>query len=553
MSPIQIEVAVSTWRNSVGTRGMESVAAIRASPESAVLFESTTLPDGGEQLREDAPKAAEREIPWSDLLGGLDRTSSSLQSALRNSLADSILQGRLPPGTRLPSTRVLASQLRVARITVSMAYDALELEGLVVVRQRSGHYVARRLWPEQAALHEPAEADLRPNWASYFPPLPQGEKRLERPRQWQKYRFPFVYGQADQELFPLADWRECSRLAQATPDSSHWSSDEFDSDDPFLVEQLCSNLLPQRGITASPDEVLITMGSQMGAYLLSELLVRSGSTVAFEDPGYTEARNLFLRREANLLPMVVDEQGAVPPETLEQRSLIYLTPSHQCPTGATLATERRTGFLELARRTDSLIVEDDYDSQADFQDSPAPALKASDQTGHVLYLGSFSKIFAPGLRLGYLVADRDLIERARHLRRLIIRHTPGNNQRALALFLARGHYERLSNKYRAFLQEKAHEISETVRRYLPTWQFREPQGGSALWVQGPSGTDMTALAVDARRKGLLLESGESFFQAEQPPKEFARLAYSTIDRDLIEPGIRLLAQLVWEQRNRFER
>src|SRR5207302_9507053 len=124
----------------------------------------------------------------------------------------------------------------------------------------------------------------------------------------------------------------------------------------------------QRGIEASPDQVLITMGSQMAAYLLSELLVQRGSTVAFEDPGYTEARNLFLRREAKLLSMVVDEQGAVPPEALGERSLIYLTPANQCPTGAKLATERRASFLELASRSESLIVEDDSDSQAEFRD-----------------------------------------------------------------------------------------------------------------------------------------------------------------------------------------
>ena len=529
---------------------MEQLETIREDTGSIVLLGEAALHADKRQQRANVLNGAHQAIPWLDLLGNLDRASSSLQSALRDKLEEAILEGRIPSGTRLPSTRVLASELRVARITVSMAYDALELEGLVVVRQRSGHYVARRLLTEQVSTREErSQAGERPKWASYFPPLPQGEKRLERPRQWQKYRFPFVYGQADHELFPLADWRECSRLAQATPDSSHWSSDEFDSDDPFLVEQLRSNLLPQRGIAASPDEVLITMGSQMGAFLLSELLVHRGSTVAFEDPGYTEARNLFLRREGTLLPMMVDEQGATPPETLAPHSVVYLTPGHQCPTGAPLAAERRIAFLELARQSESLIVEDDYDSQAEFGELPVSALKAADRTGHVIYLGSFSKIFAPGLRLGYMVADRSLIERARHLRRLLIRHPPGNNQRALALFLARGHYERLSARYRVSLQEKSGEISEAVRRYLPTWQFREPVGGSALWVQGPSGANMAALALDARRKSILLESGASFFHAQQPPEEFARLAYSTIDRKLIEPGIRLLAQVAWEQRN----
>lgn len=375
-----------------------------------------------EQVR--APRVPQ-EMAWRTLLHESDRISSSLQGTLRANLADAILEGHIPEGTRLPSTRALASLLKVARITVSMVYDALEAQGLIVVRERSGHYVAKRSPDRQElARHESSQAAERPVWALHLPVLPKGEKRLEKPRHWQKYRFHFVYGQVDHELFPLPEWRECSRLAQATPDSGHWSSDASDSDDRFLIEQLCTNVLPKRGITASPDEVLITMGSQMGAYLLSELLVQRGTTVALEDPGYTEARTLFLRREANILPMSVDEYGAIPPAEIAPLSTIYLTPSHQCPTGATLRLDRRLAFLQLSQRDQSLIIEDDYDAQAHFGNPHPSTLKAMDTSGHVIHLGSFSKAFAPGLRIGYMVADRELIAQARHLRRLIIRHPP---------------------------------------------------------------------------------------------------------------------------------
>jgi len=514
-------------------------------------FLEGTRPNGiGE---EEHGKASAEQLPemiWRTLLQPSELANPSLQGTLKANLAEAILEGRIPEGTRLPSTRALASLLKVARITVAMVYDALGAQGLIVVRERSGHYVTKRLQDKQElGKRESAESEGRPDWASHFPALPQEEKRLEKPRQWHKYQFPFVYGKVDQELFPLADWRECSRLAQAAPDSGHWSYDAFDGDDRFLLEQLCSNVLPKRGITASPDEVLITMGSQMGAFILSELLTQRGTTVALEDPGYTEARNLFLRRGANILSMEVDDSGAIPPAAISAFSVLYLTPSHQCPTGATLSAERRLAFLNLARRHESLIIEDDYDAQAQFGTSPVPALKAIDTSGHVIHLGSFSKVFAPGLRIGYMVADRTLIDRARHLRRLMIRHTPGNNQRALALFLSRGHYERLAVRYRALLQGRAQTLSEAIRRYLPTWQFREPQGGSALWVQGAIESNMADVALRAREKGILIESGGSFFHAAQPPQQFARLAYSAIDQKLIEPGVRLLAQVTWEQRN----
>lgn len=530
---------------------MEQTTPVRLQDPSEIPVLDAAEPRArSEQKQPKMSSEARQEVPWRALLDGSNRTSSSLQGTLRTNLAEAVLEGRIPEGTRLPSTRALASLLKVARVTVSMAYDTLEAQGLIVARGRSGHFVAMKLWGEQASTdHGSSQSTERPMWAAHLPPLPQGEKRLEKPRQWQKYRFPFVYGKVDQELFPLADWRECSRMAQATPDSGHWSYDAFDGDDRFLVEQLCTNVLPKRGISASPDEVLITIGSQMGAFILSELLVQPGTTVALEDPGYTEARNLFLRRGTNILPMAVDKDGAITPAAIPAFSVVYLTPSHQCPTGAILASERRLAFLNVARRHESLIIEDDYDGQAQFRSPTVPALKAIDTTGHVIHLGSFSKVFAPGLRMGYMVADRALIDRARQLRRLMIRHPPGNNQRALALFLARGHYERLALRYRALLQERSHELAEAVRRYLPAWQFDEPQSGSALWVQGPSESYMADVEREARKKGVLIESGESFFHAAHPPQQFARLAYSAIDRKLIEPGIRMLAQVTWELRN----
>jgi len=463
-------------------------------------------------------------------------------------LAQAMLDGRIPAGTRLPSTRSLAAMLHIARVTVALTYEALTAQGFLAVRERSGHFVVEGLRDRQVlARVEPRRPARPPAWPSHLLPLPREEKWLEKPRNWQKYRYPFVYGQMDSKLFPLAEWRECSRLAQATPESASWAADAIDRDDSFLIDQLCKRVLPRRGIEATPDQVLLTVGSQMGAYLLSELLVRRGSTVAYEDPGYMDGRNIFLRRGARILPMSVDRDGAIPPLRLPRFSCIYCTPSHQCPTGATLSMPRRLQFLDLAQRHRSLIIEDDYDAETQFAGTSLPALKALDSSGYTIYLSSLSKFFAPGLRIGYIVADMELIERARHLRRLILRHTPGNNQRALALFIAHGHYDRLLARHGESLRTRATVIAEALARYIPSWKFVEPVGGSALWVKAPQGTDMAAIALQARRKGVLIESGGPFFQAGDPPSNFARLAYSTIPVELIEPGIRTLAQVVRRQ------
>jgi GntR family transcriptional regulator/MocR family aminotransferase len=208
---------------------------------------------------------------------------------------------------------------------------------------------------------------------------------------------------------------------------------------------------------------------------------------------------------------------------------------------------RRLQFLDLAQRHRSLIIEDDYDAETQFAGTSLPALKAMDRSGYTIYLSSLSKFFAPGLRIGYIVADAELIERARHLRRLILRHTPGNNQRALALFIAHGHYDRLLTRHGESLRVRAAVIAEALGRYIPTWKFVAPVGGSALWVEAPQDTDMAAIALQARKKGVLIESGGPFFRSADPPVNFARLAYSSIPIELIEPGIRTLAQVVRRQ------
>jgi len=261
-----------------------------------------------------------------------------------------------------------------------------------------------------------------------------------------------------------------------------------------------------------------------------------------------DGRNIFLRRGAQILPIRVDSEGAVPPARLQKYSCFYCTPGQQCPTGVTLSMERRLELLSLARRCQCLIIEDDYDAETQFDGQPQPSLKAMDKSGHVIYLSSLSKIFAPGLRIGYMVADRTLIERARHLRRLILRHAPTNNQRAMGLFIAHGHFERLAMRHRSSLEQRAARITDALHRYLPAWRFNTPRSGSALWVQGQAGCSMKRIEVEARKKSILIESGDAFFHSPDPPRNFARLAYSTIDLDLIEPGIRILAGVAREQR-----
>jgi GntR family transcriptional regulator/MocR family aminotransferase len=478
---------------------------------------------------------------WNRLLDIPDPGNSSLQKALSRNLAKAILDGRIPEGARLPSTRLLASMLRVARITVGLAYDGLAEQGLIVAKPKRGHFVAEGLRRELKTVGIDAEyPPLGPVWSRYLKPLTKGEKWLESSRPFQEFPYSFASGKVDNDLLPPDDWHEC--LAQATAERDHWTANTGDGDDPFLIEQICSRVLPRRGITALPDEVLITMGTQMGLYLLSELTVSAGAVVAIEEPGYMGARNVFLRRGATLAPVPVDTGGAIPPNGMANCSLIYVTPGHHTPTGVVMSQERRHAFLSLAHGTQSLIIEDDYEAEMGFGADPVPALKAIDRFGYVIYLSSFSNSVAPGMRVGFITGDRKLIDRARKLRRVITRHTPGNNQRALALFIAQGHYERSLSRQRELLESRARQLAQSLQKQLPDWSFHLPAGGSNLWVQVPADIDTGKLELKARENGVLIERGDSFYHSAVLPHHFVRLTYSSISLDKIDAGIQLLAR-----------
>jgi GntR family transcriptional regulator/MocR family aminotransferase len=228
---------------------------------------------------------------------------------------------------------------------------------------------------------------------------------------------------------------------------------------------------------------------------------------------------------------------------LEDCQLLFVTPMRQCPTGIILPLERREQLIALAEMHDKLLIEDDYESNFGFYTEALPTLRSLDCSGRVLYVGSLSKTLAPGLRLGYIVASPELVREARALRRLMLRHAPANNQRAVALFVALGHLDALLRKFALALRERAAAMREAFARHLPEFAYSYGAGGSSFWVRGPDGLDSRALARRAQAAGILIETGDVFFMSEAPPLNYFRLGFSSIPIDRIEPGIRALAQL----------
>lgn len=490
------------------------------------------------------------DIAWRLLFGALDREQQALNLQIRRIVVQAIETGVLLPETRLPSSRNLAEELGVSRNTVTAAYQSLIDEGFLVSRDRSGVFVASseekadvgsttdETSPEIA--HEPPSP-----WSSRFAVHPSRMPQITKPRNWMDYPYPFLFGQFDPSLFPTHQWRESVKAASSTKEISGWARDMVDDDDPDLIEQLRLRVLPRRGIFAGPGEIIITIGSQHALSMLVQLLVGRDTAVGLENPGYPDVRNMVALATANACALTCDRWGVVPDEVFADRRVAFVTVGHQCPTTAIMPVARRRELLAVAARNGVVVVEDDYEADLSVEgDADLPCLKSLDEADGVIYVGSFSKVLAPGLRIGYIVAPRPVIDELRVLRRLMLRHPPTNNQRSLASFISLGHYRQHLRKTATVLQERADRIGGLLPELLPSFRFRRDFGAKSFWLEGPPEVINRDFVRAARERGVLIEAGDIFFMNPEEGRRFFRLGFTSIATQRIEPGLRRLAELV---------
>ncbi|MEZ5812738.1 MAG: PLP-dependent aminotransferase family protein [Rhizobiaceae bacterium] len=479
---------------------------------------------------------------WSGLFSIAPHSGQTLQAQIRQAIVAAILDRQISAKMPLPSCRVLAQKLGVARGTVVLAFQQLVDQGFLIARERRGHFVNPEILatpdqPKRTSHTNRQAIDWHKRAQSSALALPKPIK----PVNWQKSAYPFIYGQFDPSMFPTTEWRECNRMALAVLEIHNWASDMFELDDPLLVEQIQARMLPRRGIFASPDEIMITLGAQNALYMLAALLMGRGARVAVEDPGYPDARSIFRLAGAETVPVRVDEHGLVVSDIPADCGFAFVTPSHQCPTMVSMTAARRNELLGHAADNDMIVIEDDYDSQL-LDDAPELALKSLDHSGRVIYVGSLSKTLAPGLRVGYIVAPRELITELRALRRFVMRHPPANNQRAVALFLSLGHHETLVRKLASAFRERREQVIRSVANHLPEWSSGYTAGGTSLWLKGPASTDVDRLAALAYERGVLIEPGAVFFAGAGKPKNYMRIGISSIPVRSIDKGITELAR-----------
>src|SRR5579864_566531 len=483
---------------------------------------------------------------WNQLIQLSFRSEVGLQAQIREMLVTAILDGHIPVGVALPSTRVLAAQLGVARNTVALAYELLVNEGYLLTKSRSGHYVNPEIIAGRVGLPRAPGASSPPSPVDWTPRLRGGvsaQRNIVKPRDWQRYPYPFIYGQFDPALLPLPGWRECSLQATSVSEARGWAGDLIDADDALLIEQIQTRLLVRRGVFAAPDEILVTVGAQHALFLLATLLVDARTTVGIENPGYPDARNIFASRTANIVPLPLDDAGLALTPALDACDYVYLTPSHQCPTNVTMPLARREALLAFAQANDRILIEDDYEIELGLEGRAQPALQSLDRSGHVVYVSSLSKTLAPGIRSGFIVAHRELIRELRALRRLMLRHPAANNERSVGLFLAMGHHDALLRRLRQSYAERSQLVAAALRAHLPGVRFTTVAGASSFWLRFADHVDTRAIAATAARMGVLIEPGDVFFvDGQEPvPTNYARVGFASIDAARIEPGIATLA------------
>ena len=347
-----------------------------------------------------------------DLAIHLDRASTTpLYRQLIEEIRQGVLSGRLKPNQKLPSSRSLAQSLSVSRSTVTQSYEQLESEGYLETRRSSGTYVCQKIpdeWLRSTAIAPVTNKTIAKNLS-----LSRFGKNLTSIGSLQgdepNCEISFRYGNPAVEYFPAQQWRkllarhhDCT-LLNYTADSAGYLP---------LREEIASYLQRSRAVRCTPERVIIINGSQQALDLIARLVLNPGDWVAMEDPGYLGARYCFKGQFANIQPIPVNSEG-LNVETLsncpQQFKLVYVTPSHQFPSGATLSLSRRIALLQWAEKTNTLIIEDDYDSEYRYGAQPIPALQGMDRSESVIYIGTFSKILFPALRIGYLIVPSSWI------------------------------------------------------------------------------------------------------------------------------------------------
>ncbi|GHO70077.1 GntR family transcriptional regulator [Ktedonobacter sp. SOSP1-52] len=471
-----------------------------------------------------------------DLSITLDRKhKESLHTQLVQQLRQSITNGLLPAGVQLPSTRAFAADLGLSRNVVIAAYDELFAEGYLEGRHGSGTYVRQDL-PLHTRLSRPSPPPC-PRWVRP-PTLPEISAPSPDP-----HAIEFRLGTPTITPLSTRIWHEVWRKAiEHLPPNMCGSP----KGDPRLRAALADYLGRARGIACQAEDLIVTSGATQALDLLARAILGPSDLVGFEEPGYPVARHILAASGAQILPLPVDDDGMCV-DQLSQSPLapvlVHVTPSHQYPLTTRLSVTRRLALLDWAQTNDSLIIEDDYDSEFRFHAPPLPALASLDTTGHVAYIGTFSKVLTPALRIGYLLVPSPLREPVERLKRFSDYHTSWPTQQALAILLSEGHLDRHIRRMRHHYAHKRQLLKEVLAPIAHLAQLRGLDAGLHAYLELRADLDAHRVAQDAKARGILVSTIDTCY-AGTPDRNGLLLGYGGLSAKDVVRGGQVLREVI---------
>ena len=463
---------------------------------------------------------------------------------LRDALRGEILRGTLKPGQRIPSTRELASQYGLSRGTVLSAIDDLRSEGYLFGVAGSGTFVCQTI-PEDFSISRVANAHSASTNSILPPKLSSFGQRVK----------PFEYFIAASslafrtnlpalDLFPTLLWAQT-----ASRRTARLTTSELLGCRPHGLEELRKSiaqyLSESRGVRCEPEQIVVVSGIQEAMDLVARILVNPGDRVLIEDPGYQAAYTVFRAAGAKLVSIAVDRDGANPERSdFQQAKLLYVTPSHQFPTGATMPLSRRVELLSTASQNGTFIFEDDHDSEYRYSGSPLPAMQGLDAKGLVIFAGSFNKVLFPALRMGYMVLPPNLLEVFKRTKAMTTRHHSILDQVAMCDFMEQGHFGRHLRRTRKIYAERYRCLSAHVAANLKeVFKLSNIEAGLQTigWLE--EGLNAREVSQSAARLNVDVIPLSNYLYRRRMP-EALQVGFAAVDETAIEAGTIRLAEAI---------
>ena len=450
-------------------------------------------------------------------------------------LVDEILSGALKAGETLPPTRSLAEELSVSRNTVDRAYQQLTAEGYIQAKPRSGFVVS----------------SIPLNFGSGKKKAGECARDGDEERKDQLHvRYDFSYGSMDNSVFPYKQWRRSLNNALSQMEAAGVMRYPDRTGELSLRREIARYLRAARDVECDPSQIVITSGQQHSMEMIANMFEGGRKRFIMEEPGYDGIRKVFENHRYEIDPVPVEEDGIVlEPLGALSSALLYVTPSHQFPTGAVTSIAKRRQLLQWAEDTDSYVIEDDYDSELRYLTNPIPAMQALDTRGRTIYTGTFSKSLAPVMRTAYIVFPQELMERFMGYYQRYNSQVNTLHQLTLADFIASGSYQRHINRLRTTYRRKLNILMETAERVMGgKVKISGGDAGIHILMEVESRFSLDQLLERAEAAGIRLYDTRALYVCrENCPANQLLLGFPTIPADALEPVMEKLAE-VWELR-----